>query len=80
MANFIHLDYPTQHPGVERAAQAAASFKNLVRNFEGARASASLLLAAVVAGLLAASSQLVDRWTDGHAMAAWLVMWAIAFA
>ena len=80
MANFIHLDYPTQHPGVERASQAFASLKTLARNFEGARASASLLLAAVVAGLLAVSSQLVDRWTDGHAMAAWLVMWAIAFA
>ena len=80
MASFIHLDYSTQHPGVTRAGQAVDTVKDIARRFEGTRGTASLLLAAVVAGLVVASSQLVDRWTDGHAMAAWLVMWAIAFA
>lgn len=80
MTSFVHVEYSTQHPGVVRVGQAFEALGALVRRFEGTRGTASLLLAAVVAGLLAISSQWVERWTDGHAMAAWMVMWAIAFA
>jgi len=80
MASFVHLEYSTEHPGVARAGRAVESLKGIARSFEGSRGTASLLLAAIVSGLVAASTQLVDRWTDGHAMAAWMVLWAIAFA
>ncbi len=47
---------------------------------DGARATASLLLAAIVAALMVVADQVIDTWGDGHLMAAWVVMWAIAFA
>ncbi len=80
MTSFVHITHSAQHPGVVRAGRAFDSVSGIVRSFSGARGAASLLLAAMVAGLLAATSQLVDSWTDGHALAAWVVMWAVAFA
>jgi hypothetical protein len=78
--SFANVHYPTQHPGVERAARVAEGFKNFASGFDGARASASLLLAAVVSALLVVANQVVDTWTEGHLLAAWIVMWAVAFA
>jgi undecaprenyl pyrophosphate phosphatase UppP len=80
MTSFAHVDYPSQHPGVVRAERAAQSLKEVVRGFDDARAGASLLLAAVVAALLVIAGQVVDTWTEGHLLAAWVVMWAVAFA
>jgi hypothetical protein len=74
--SFAHVNYPAEHPGVARAERVAASFKG----FDGARAGASLLLAAIVAALVVVANQVVDTWTEGHLLAAWIVMWAIAFA
>ena len=54
--SFAHVDYPTRHPGVERAARVGQGFATFTRAFDGARATASLLLAA------------------------WIVLWAVAFA
>jgi hypothetical protein len=80
MTSFVHLDYPTEHPGVLRAEQAAQTLRGVVHRFEGARGAAALLLAAVVSALLVVANQMIDTWTDGHLMSAWAVMWAIAFA
>lgn len=80
MTSFAHVDYPSQHPGVVRAERAAQSLRHAVRGFDGARAGASLLLAAIVAALLVVAGQVVDTWTEGHLLAAWIVMWAVAFA
>ena len=80
MTSFVHLEYSTQHPGVVRAGNAINSISGIARNFDGARGTASLLLAAVVAGLLVVTSEIVSNWTDGHALAAWIMMWAVAFA
>jgi len=80
MTSFAHVDYPTQHGGVLRAERVAQSLVQVARGLSGTRASASLLLAAVVAALLVVAGQVVDTWTDGHLLAAWTVMWAVAFA
>jgi len=80
MTSFAHVDYPTQHAGVVRAERAAQSLKQAVRGFDGNRAGASLLLAAIVAALLVVANQVIDTWTEGHLLAAWIVMWAVAFA
>ncbi len=80
MTSFVHVDYPTEHPGVVRAERVAEGFKAIVRGFDGARASASMLLAAVVAALLVVANQVIDTWSDGHLLAAWIVMWTVAFA
>ena len=52
MTSFAHVDYPTEHPGVVRAENAAAAIKDIAHNFDGARGAASLLLAAVVSALM----------------------------
>ena len=80
MTSFVHVDYPTEHPGVVRAERLVEGVREIVRRFDGARASASMLLAAVVAALLVVANQVIDTWSDGHLLAAWIVMWTVAFA
>ena len=77
MTSFVHIDYRTEHPGVARAELAAATLKNA---FDGARGASSLLLAAVVAAVLVVANQIVDTWSEGHTLTAWMVLWLIAFA
>jgi hypothetical protein len=80
MTTFVQANYPTVHQGVVRAERAAESLQAFASGFDGARGAATLLLAAVVAALLVVANQLVDTWTEGHLLAAWVVMWTIAFA
>jgi len=80
MTSFVHVDYPTEHPGVVRAENAIAAFKGVISNFDGARGAATLLLAAVVSALLVVANQVIDTWSEGHLLAAWMVLWLVAFA
>ncbi|MBS0317180.1 MAG: hypothetical protein JSR49_08655 [Proteobacteria bacterium] len=50
------------------------------KGFDSSRALAALLLAALVAALIVAADELVGTWTDGNLFAAWVAMWAVAFA
>ena len=80
MTAFAHVEYPTEHPGVVRAENAAAALKSAAAHFDGARGAASLLLAAVVSALLVVANQVIDTWSEGHLLAAWMVLWLVAFA
>lgn len=80
MTQFAHVDYPTQHPGVERMQRAAGALRQIASGFDGARGAATLLLAAIVSALLVVANQVVDTWTEGHLLAAWIILWTIAFA
>jgi hypothetical protein len=80
MTSFARVHYPTQHPGVARAERVVGGLKNLATRFDGARATASLLLAAIVSALLVVANQVIDTWTEGHLLTAWIVMWTVAFA
>ena len=80
MTNFAHVDYPTEHPGVIRAEKAAAAIKGIAAGFDSARGAASLMLAAVVSALLVVANQVIDTWSEGHLLAAWMVLWLVAFA
>ncbi len=80
MTSFAHVDHPTEHPGVLRAERLIASVTDAARGFDGARASATLLLASIVAALMVVANQVIDTWSEGHLLAAWIVMWAVAFA
>lgn len=80
MTSFAHVDYPTEHSGVVRAENAAAAIKDIAHNFDGARGAASLLLAAVVSALMVVANQVIDTWSEGHLLAAWMVLWVVAFA
>src|SRR3569832_2684935 len=78
--SFAHVRYPAQHAGVERATRVIEGAQRATRRFDGARASASMLLAALVSALLVVANQVIDTWTEGHLLAAWIVLWTIAFA
>ena len=80
MTSFAHVDNPAEHPGLIRVERLATSIQNGYRGLQGPRAGASLLLAAIVAALMVVANQVVDTWTEGHLLAAWIVMWAVAFA
>lgn len=80
MTSFVHVDHPTEHPGVARIERAAGAAKDLVRSFDGARGAATLMLAALVAALLVVANEVVETWTEGHLLAAWIVLWTVAFA
>jgi hypothetical protein len=78
--SFANIHYPTSHPGVDRAVRFAGEVKSLARSFDASRATATLLLAAIVSALLVVANQVVDTWTEGHLLAAWVVLWTVAFA
>jgi hypothetical protein len=80
MTSFVHREYAMEHSGVVRAEQAAQAISHAVKNFNGTRATATLLLAAVVSALVVAANQVVGTWSDNHLMAAWITLWTVAFA
>lgn len=80
MTSFVHVDYPQQHPGVARVEAAIQAAGSLRQGFDGTRGIAALLLAAVVSALLVLADRMVDSWADGRLMAAWVVLWLVAFA
>ncbi len=75
MSSFVHVEYSLQHPGVVRAERALALLRAAWRQTR----QGSLLLAAIVSALLVVVDQLIDTWSDGHLLAAWVLMWAVAF-
>ena len=80
MTSFIHIDQPLQHPGVVRAQEAVQSIKGIASAFDGSRGAASLLLAAIVSALLVVANRVIDTWSDGHLLVAWIALWCVAFA
>ena len=80
MTNFVQPNFPSHHEGIERVGDAIDNATAAYRKFDGARGLATFLLAAVVSGLLFAANQLIDTWADGHLLAAWIALWAVAFA
>jgi hypothetical protein len=79
-SSFVSVNFPTQHPGVVRAERSFGAVARIGRALDGARAASTLLLAAIVAALLVVANQVVDTWTEGHLLAAWIVLWTVAFA
>lgn len=80
MTSFVHIDYPEQHPGVARAEAVIEAAGRLRQGFDGTRGIAALLLGAVVSALLVLADRLVDSWAGDRLMAAWVVLWLVAFA
>ena len=80
MTNFVHVDMPTEHPGVARAERAARSLQQAASNMMSARGAASLLLAAVVSALVVVANRVIQTWSESHLMLAWIALWTIGFA
>lgn len=80
MSKFVHIDVPTSHLGVERVENAVSFFKSRSVRFNGSRALAGMLVAALVAAVLVVANQVIETITDGHLFAAWIGLWALGFA
>lgn len=80
MTSFVHTEFPTSHPGVDRFESAVAGTQVAVKNFDSSRSLATLLLAATVSALLVVANQVIEAWSDGHLLMAWIALWAVAFA
>lgn len=80
MTSFVHTEFPTSHPGVERIENAVAVASAATKNFDTGRGLATLLLAATVSALLVVANQVIEAWSDGHLLMAWIALWAVAFA
>jgi hypothetical protein len=80
MTSFVHIDYPSTHPGVERFETAIAAASKLQKGFDSAKSLAGVMLAAMAAALVVVVDQLVDTWADGHLLAVWVLLWVVAFA
>lgn len=80
MARFIQAHYPTEHAGIARVTRAAEAIRAGIRSFDGARGTATLLLAALVSALIVVANELITTWTEGHLLAAWVATWLIGFA
>jgi len=78
--SFAYTEGPAVHQGVQRVEEAVQAVKGLQLGADGMRGAASLLLAAVVSALMVVASQMVEFWSDGHLLAAWMVLWLVAFA
>ena len=78
--SFVPVRFPAEHSGVARAERSFSLLASVANRFDSARAAATLLLAAVVAALLVVANQVVDTWTEGHLLAAWIMLWVVAFA
>ncbi len=80
MNSFVHVEYASQHPGVERFERAVDTARNLRKGFDSTRGLSALLLAAMVSALVVVADQLMETWADGHLLAAWMLMWMVGFA
>jgi hypothetical protein len=78
--SFAPTGFPARQPRVEQATRIDGVAKRAARRFDSGRATATLLLAAIVSALLVVANQVVDTWTEGHLLAAWIVLWTVAFA
>lgn len=79
MTEFVHVDMPKSHPGVARFESTVAHAASFKRSLSTSRSLAGMLLTAMVAALLVVADQLIDTWADGHLLAAWVLMWVMAF-
>ncbi|MCY7319129.1 MAG: hypothetical protein LH617_10470 [Ramlibacter sp.] len=80
MTSFVHVDQPTEHPGVARAGRAVEAIQYAARNILSARGAAAMLLTAIVSAMLVVANQVIETWTEGHLLMAWIILWTVAFA
>jgi hypothetical protein len=79
MTSFVHLDYSTQHLGVARVESAIEAAQQVRRSFSGSRGLSTLLLSAMAAAVMVVAYQVMDSVAEGHLLAVWMALWAVAF-
>jgi hypothetical protein len=79
MSKFVHVDMPLNHLGADRLENTVAVLKRVLTRFDEGRATASMLLAAVVSAVLLAADALIKEIADGQLLLAWIAMWLVGF-
>jgi len=76
------LAHATSTPAalIRKPAQAVMPSASVAETEEKARPLAGMLLAAGMAALLVTADQVINSWTDGHMLAAWVALWTVTFA
>jgi apolipoprotein N-acyltransferase len=75
MTTLAQNDFSSAHAGVVRAERAIEALLEIGRGIR----SASFLGAALLAALVVVANEVVSTWTDGHLLAAWVIMCALLF-
>ncbi|SFM28221.1 hypothetical protein [Variovorax sp. OV329] len=77
--SFVHVEQPTEHPGVARAEAVVSQLRMARGRLNGARGMAALLLAAVVGAILVVVDRMAANLQDGEMLAMWAVISALFF-
>ena len=77
MTHLVHATPNSIHNG---AVQPSLSNATRRKTQEQSRPLAGMLLAAGMAALLVTADQVINSWTDGHILAAWVALWTVTFA
>jgi len=79
MTTFVHTQYPTEHPGVQRAESAIEGALLLRQRWSSISGVAALLLTSIVAAVLVVAYEVMDSVVEGHLLVMWMALWALAF-
>ncbi len=74
-----HLAHVTPHH-TAAGRMPSQAMQNRTNSEEKSRPLAGMLLAAGMAALLVTADQVIDSWTNGHMLAAWVALWTVTFA
>ncbi len=81
MTRLVHSTPASPSPSAAgMTAQSPLASAKVSESDEQARPLAGMLLAAAMAALLVTADQVIDSWTDGHMLAAWVALWTVTFA
>jgi hypothetical protein len=80
MSTFIHTEYATEHPGVQRVESAIRGALLLRHRWSSISGLAALLLTAMVAAVLVVAYEVMDSMVEGNLLVMWVALWALAFA
>ncbi len=80
MSTFIHTQYPTEHPGVQRVESAIQGALLLRHRWSSVSGLAALLLTAMAAAVLVVAYEVMDSVVEGNLLVMWMALWALAFA
>ncbi len=80
MSTFIHTQYPTEHPGVQRVESAIQGALLLRHRWSSISGLAALLLTAMAAAVLVVAYEVMDSVVEGNLLVMWMALWALAFA
>lgn len=81
MSTFVNPGFIKSHPGVNRFETIWDGFKGVNPNAQSSGKSMRvLLLTAAFSALLVVANQVIDSWTEGHLMLAWIALWIFVFS